>query len=445
MRARRSDQLKATLPVDADAGPAGAPATGELLHDRYRLLRPIGAGAMGVVWLARDELLRRRVAVKVLREGSDDPANDQGSDGNTVGSRAGVLRHLREARTAAALSHPNVTSVFDVGEQDGHAFIVMELVDGSTLQDLLARGPLSEADAARIGAALAGALAAAHRAGVMHLDVKPANVIVSGAGEVKLTDLGIASDVPAPASVPKDERVSKARTAVYGTLPYVAPERLRGGPAGPPSDVYAVGVVLHEMVAGRLPFDAASADELRRAQEVGAPALQAADPSIVEACRSALAFEPDDRPSAAALAAMLGGGVVETPTEVVPPVPPPTSAQAPAPSAPAGEPSRTSVLLPAAASEASTAAIAPTPSPRRAGRARRALVALALAGASIAAAVGLIGVLNGAGGAPANAPSSPPAVVVPSPTGASTPTKAPAGGGHHGGNGHHHHHGHGKD
>ncbi len=392
------------------------------------MVRPIGAGAMGVVWLARDELLRRRVAIKVLRHRLDDPAAGGQSDGDSAESRAGVLRHLREARTAAALSHPNVTSVFDVGEQDGEAYIVMELVDGPTLQDLLARGPLPEAEAARIGAALASALAAAHRAGVVHLDVKPANVIVSAAGAVKLTDLGIAGDVGGQVATQDHTRAPKATTAVYGTLPYVAPERLRGRPAGPPADVYAVGVVLYEMVAGRPPFEATSADALERAQEAGAPDLAAADPRIGDACRGALAVEPEDRPTAGALAAMLGGSAVETPTELVRSGPPPTVSER--------EPAHTAVLIPQAAAE-TTVRITRKSSP---GWTRRAIVGIALVGASVAAALGILGALHSAGRGPSNAPTNPPAVVIPSPTGAPTATPPPPSHKHHAGGGHRHHH-----
>jgi serine/threonine-protein kinase len=374
---------------------------------------------MGVVWVAVDELLRRRVAVKLLLAPDDDAR---------AADRAGVVRHLREARIAAALSHPNVTSVFDVGEQDGQPFIVMELVDGAPLDERLARGPLPAKEAARIGAAVAAALADAHRAGVVHRDVKPANVIVSAAGLIKLTDLGIAG------SVLDDHDDQGDGGAVYGTLPYMAPERLRGAPADPASDVYALGVLLYEALTGRRPFEAGSARALRGAQQAGPPpgaGLPGVDTSVAHACRAALAFDPQERPTAATMAALLGGGGVEIPTEFV-------GVEKAPPAAP------THVMVPTA-----TARIAP-PGPVREvpapaggsgethpGRGRRAAAALAVAGAIAAAGLGVAGVTRPGSGT-SDRPSSPPAATTPAPT---QPPPSPSGRGHHGekkGHGHHH-------
>jgi serine/threonine-protein kinase len=210
-------------------------------EDRYRLDRRIATGGMGVVWRATDTLLDRQVAVKVLKpEYADDPTFR--------------TRFESEARHAAALDHDNVASVFDFGElepQDGSGaprpFLVMELVPGEPLSTLLRAGePMPPERAADLGAQAADALAAAHAIGVVHRDVKPGNLIVTPRGQVKITDFGIARAADGAALTQTGQ--------VVGTPAYIAPEQAEGGTATPASDVYSLGVVLYECLAGTRPF-----------------------------------------------------------------------------------------------------------------------------------------------------------------------------------------------
>jgi serine/threonine protein kinase len=201
---------------------------------RYRVRDRLGAGAMGDVYLAHDGRLNRPVALKVL------------------GARAGadLARIEREARTASALNHPNILTVYDVDAHQGIPFISTEFIDGKTLRADLARGPLAVEESARIALAVADALSAAHAAGVVHRDVKPENVMVRADGWVKVLDFGIAEAVrPADATLTADHQ------DLLGTLGYLAPGLVRGGSASPATDVYALGVVLYEMLSGRRPFD----------------------------------------------------------------------------------------------------------------------------------------------------------------------------------------------
>jgi serine/threonine-protein kinase len=213
------------------------PAT-RVFANRYELGDEIGRGGMAEVYLAHDRLLDRQVAVKVLNpQFAADPTN--------------VERFRREARSAAGLSHPHIVGVYDWGEEDDTAFIVMEYVPGQTLRDLLQTyGHLEPVDAARIAADIADALAFAHQHGVVHRDVKPGNVLISPSGEVKVTDFGIAR---ADASEPLTKT-----GAVLGTATYFSPEQAQGFTLDGRSDVYALGVVLYEMLTGQVPFSASS-------------------------------------------------------------------------------------------------------------------------------------------------------------------------------------------
>jgi hypothetical protein len=204
---------------------------------RYRLLRVVGSGGMGQVWLARDELLHREVAVKEVNL----PA--WLTDGERDDLRA---RTLREARSAARLTHPGVVRVYDVVDDDG-PWIVMEYVPSRSLQELLeAEGPLPPRRAAEIGLAVLGALRAAHRAGVLHRDVKPGNVLVADDGRVMLTDFGLAT---------ADGDVRLTRTGmILGSPQYVAPERITDSASTPEGDLWSLGACLYTAVEGRSPY-----------------------------------------------------------------------------------------------------------------------------------------------------------------------------------------------
>ena len=216
-----------------------------ILADRYRLVRPLGQGGMGEVWEARDESLRRPVAVKVVSVLA-------GGGSRAAEARA---RFLREARITAALQHPNIVTVHDLGEavtpEGTTPFLVMELLRGRGLDAVVRRGPVDGTDAARWGTGICEALAEAHEAGVLHRDIKPANVFVTASGGVKVLDFGIARAADPSAT---GDRLTQTGFLV-GTAAYMAPEQARGHPERR-SDLYALGCVLFELLTGRPPFTA---------------------------------------------------------------------------------------------------------------------------------------------------------------------------------------------
>ncbi|MFF1717488.1 serine/threonine-protein kinase [Streptomyces sp. NPDC058268] len=216
---------------------------GRLLAGRYRVTAQLGRGGMGVVWRAVDEVLGREVAVKELRTYTD-AAGPELADLR--------VRMQREARAAARVRHPGVVAVHDVAEVDGRPLIVMELVDGPSLDDVLRdRGTLDPREAAAVGAKVMEALAAAHRAGVLHRDVKPGNILLETGGRVVLTDFGIATmDDPGDGSATHLTRSGE----LVGSLDYLAPERAQGQDPGPASDVWALGATLYAAVEGASPF-----------------------------------------------------------------------------------------------------------------------------------------------------------------------------------------------
>ncbi|MEO3743840.1 protein kinase [Plantactinospora sp. B5E13] len=215
----------------------------QLIADRYRLVEPLGQGGMGRVWKARDEVLHRDVAIKELVP----------PPGLTEDERREMReRSLREARAIARLNHANVVRVFDVLRTDGDPWIVMEYIPSRSLQDVLASdGPVSPARATDIGLGVLGALKAAHRAGVMHRDVKPGNVLLGDDGRVVLTDFGLAT-------VPGDPNVTRTGL-VLGSPAYIAPERAKDGTFGPEADLWSLGATLYAALEGQSPFARPSA------------------------------------------------------------------------------------------------------------------------------------------------------------------------------------------
>jgi serine/threonine protein kinase len=254
---------------------------GDVIAGRYVLEELVGAGGMSSVYRAHDRLLERDVALKFLHSTyrEDEEA---------------VERFRREAQAVARLSHPNVVTVIDRGEEDGHQFIVFEYVDGITLKDHLARrGPLPPAEALAIAIEVGEALAYAHSHGIVHRDVKPQNVILNGNGAAKVSDFGIAHSV----AVEKD--VTQTGT-VLGTGDYIAPEQASGQPVVPASDVYGLGCVLFELLTGSPPFSGSSfVDVAMQHIHAQPPSLLElrpdVPPRIAAAVERALAKDPADR------------------------------------------------------------------------------------------------------------------------------------------------------
>jgi len=257
---------------------------------RFRLDGTLGRGGMAVVYLAHDTELGRAVAIKVMAD-------------HCAGDDAFRARFAREAQAAARLSHPNIVQVFDIGEDAGLPFIVMEYVEGETLGDVLARKRRVAPDrVGEIGRECCAGLACAHAAGLVHRDIKPQNLLVTNDGTVKIADFGVAHAI--------DQTRLTLTGSIIGTARYLAPEQTVGGPITPAADVYALGVVLYELLSGRPPHEGTSLPELAIAKrehpvtplvklrpEVGSE-LDAA----VLAC---LAVSAGDRPTAEAVAARL--------------------------------------------------------------------------------------------------------------------------------------------
>ena len=254
----------------------------ELFADRYRLERRLGVGGMSTVQLAFDTRLERNVAVKLLAEHLADDASF-------------VSRFKREALAAARLVHPNIVQVFDFGlDDESHRnFIVMEFVDGQSCAEILReRGTLPPDEAVEILSQSCRGLAYAHRHEVIHRDVKPGNLLRSHDGMVKLADFGIAKAA-------EQSDITKVGS-VLGTAAYLAPEQARGEPAGPASDMYALGVVAYQLLAGRLPYEAASLTDLARLQDSGPPprldeVTTGVSPALAAAVARALHRDPDQR------------------------------------------------------------------------------------------------------------------------------------------------------
>jgi serine/threonine protein kinase len=267
-------------------------APGDILDGRYRLGPVLGRGGMADVYRAHDQVTGDDVAVKVLR--ASDPAADRWQG--------------REQAALGRLDHPALVRLRATGVTDGRPYLVLDLVDGRPLADILRDGPLGAGRAAELGAHIAGGLAHAHAAGVIHRDVKPANILIDAAGRPHLADFGIA-------------RLSEVTTAtaagvVLGTAAYLAPEQVRAEPVGPPADIYALGVVLIECITGERCFPG-SFQEAAMAHLTRPPAVpDRLPPGLRRALTDATALDPTRRPSATALAVALAGAATPPPTEV---------------------------------------------------------------------------------------------------------------------------------
>jgi len=278
----------------------------DVVGGRYRLDHLLGRGGMGEVWAGHDTILNRPVAVKMLRD-------DHGPDAPLLRQRL-----LAEARAAAAVRHPNLVSTFDAVSDDGTFALVMERLPGPSLADRLADGPLSAGEARTLALDVLGGLDAVHDAGLVHRDVKPANVLRSADGRWMLVDFGIAKNLATGADL------TLTGTTV-GTPAYLAPEQLEGRQATPSTDLWAVGVMLYEALSGRLPFPGDTPFAVAYSVQAESPeplsaVLPDADPAISDTVERALRKSADDRfESASAMAASLRPHATPDPIPVVPP------------------------------------------------------------------------------------------------------------------------------
>ncbi|WP_329335675.1 serine/threonine protein kinase [Streptomyces sp. NBC_00663] len=345
----------------------GASPKGRLIGGRYRLVERIGSGGMGTVWRALDELVDREVAVKQPRLPGDpeDEAHQRASH-----------RLYREARAAARVDHPAAVSIHDVVVEDGLPWIVMELIRGESLHEVLQRGPVTPAESARIGRAVLGALRAAHSVGIVHRDVKPANVLLGTHGRVVLTDFGIAH-------VQGEESLTVSGEFV-GSLDFVAPERMSGKGAGPSSDLWSLGVLLYAAVEGEPPFRRTTVESTLAAVLSHEPPEPERAGSLGPLITRLLAKDPDRRPDAEEAAKVLDAVAEGWPVPSLAETP---AVQKPDEMAELGEDSGTVQLTkPEPAAQPDTTVV-PVPKPK--ARLLRRPLPAALLGAALAAGVGL--------------------------------------------------------
>lgn len=270
---------------------------GLVLSERYRLVGHVASGGMGQVWESLDDVLQRRVALKIMHPHTQDEI-------------ALAERFRDEARFAAQLTHPNIVTIHDFLDYEGLCFLVMEFVDGLTLGELLARGPLGHEQVRGYLVELASALVVAHEAGIIHRDIKPANVLVADCG-AKLTDFGIARSI--------DGHSHTITGQLLGTAHYLSPEHALGQKPGPASDIYGLGVLAHEMLTGEKPFDRGTpiATALSHVQDPPPPLPAGTPPGLVALVGACLAKEPDERPTAAAIVRTLEGAASQQQGEPV--------------------------------------------------------------------------------------------------------------------------------
>jgi serine/threonine-protein kinase len=302
----------------------------------YRILGRLGAGGMGEVFLAEDSRLRRRVALKAVTA-------------SHAANREARLRLLREARAAAGLNHPNIAAIYDVLETDADSgmYIVMEYVEGTSLDEMVRTGPLPVRRVVQIGLELADALATAHAQGIVHRDLKPSNVRLTTAGHVKVLDFGLArtlDDVRVRADSDQDTATLTEANQLVGTPAYMAPEQLRGGRGDQKSDIYGLGVVLYELLTGQRPFDGATTLDLAvQAITKGVPDVRTGRPDtpadLAAVIARATALEPHDRlTSAEELHSLLQDVYSEQPTPSPSSPLPPVRLPSPAPTVLASAP-----------------------------------------------------------------------------------------------------------
>lgn len=254
---------------------------GTTLGGRYVFDALIAVGGMGEVWRATDTELDRKVAVKVLKDGAHD-------------NEVFLKRFRNEARNAAGLMHPNIAQVFDYGDQEGTAYLVMELVDGEPMSAILERErTIAERRLVTMLIDTCRGLQAAHDAKIMHRDIKPGNLLVSTGDSVKITDFGVSRS--------QDQTTLTATGMVMGTAQYLAPELALGKPATPASDLYALGIIAYEAVAGRRPFTAATPVDIAIAQvnDDVPPLPDAVSPSLAAVIYDLLEKSPRKRPKSA--------------------------------------------------------------------------------------------------------------------------------------------------
>ncbi len=377
------------------------PTSGMTFGERYRLSNRIAIGGMGEVWQATDLVIERTVAIKILK---DEYMGDQGF----------LERFRAEARHAALVNHEGIANVYDYGEEDGSAFLVMELVPGEALSALIERERTLPVDKVLdIVAQTANALHAAHTAGLVHRDIKPGNLLVTPDGRVKITDFGIARIA--------DQVPLTATGQVMGTVQYLSPEQASGKPASPSTDIYSLGIVAYEMLAGRRPFTGESQVAIAMAQINDAP--PPLPTSIPEPVRNlvlaSIAKNPKDRPATAAhlarAAQFLRRGDIAAAATAVPGILSPTVLAQVGPPQPAAATTATQVLSPPRAQPTETRRQNPWLWPL-----------VAIVGVLVVALVAVIVAIaaNGGGtGAPSQSPSSS-APASPTPT-KSSPSATP--------------------